>query len=470
MPLFLDRRQVGVLGMQQSGKTTFLTSLIQHLRDHDPSEFPLGSWRVKHVQPLENSPGIPQFQYLLYRDQIHHKRWPAKTTALSEYRCRLDFSGGSFWNWPENRLSETELSLVDIPGERLADLSMAGVDYATWSDLLLRIFTERFHADEESRAFRERLDGGLPLTAEDTVLDFKRVLARLVFRSMPVITPSTLIVDHNGQYVPREICRNEDAEALARLRSVGVGPDTQFAPLSQRAREANPSLTETFTSNYQRYRDELVTPLANKLYSCDQLVVLLDIACLLAGGPPAYEGCRHMLHAALRFLAPGRDSVTATTDTLLRFLSGGHGHLKDALTISSIKRIAFVASQADRVHQDDFDKLCGLVRQMVESVVEDVLRGKSLGTEYFACAAVNSSASLQYPKIEGDTRDSSNTQSVSRVAVEASKVPDRWPRNQDWKAGDYFFPHFQPQAPINSHLPPPQIGLNKVAAYLFGLT
>lgn len=456
--------------MQQAGKTTFLTSLIQHLRDHDPTEFPLETFRVKHLQGLENARGIPQFPYLLYRDQIHHKRWPAKTTALSEYRCRLDFSGGPWISRIENGLSETELSLVDIPGERLADLSMAGVDYAAWSDLLLQIFTERFHSDEESRAFRNLLDSGSPLAAEETVLEFKRVLARLVFHYMPVITPSTLIVDQKGQYVPRDICQSQDAEALARGRIVGIAPDAEFAPLSHRARAANPTLAETFASHYQRYHDDLVEPLANKLYTCDQLVILLDVASLLAGGPPAYEGCRHMLGAALRFLAPGRDSYTATTDTLIRFITGGHAHLKDALTTSSIKRIAFVASQADRVHHDDFDKLCGLVRQMVEPVVEDVLRGKSLGTEYFACAAVNSSASLQYPKIEGDTRDSGNTQSVSRVVVEASKVPDRWPRNQVWKAGDYFFPHFQPQAPINSHLPPPQIGLNKVVSYILGLT
>src|SRR5688572_15259034 len=35
--------RVGVVGLYNSGKTVLLTSLINHLQDHDPDRFPLGS-------------------------------------------------------------------------------------------------------------------------------------------------------------------------------------------------------------------------------------------------------------------------------------------------------------------------------------------------------------------------------------------------------------------------------------------
>ena len=35
--------RVGVVGLYSAGKTVLLTSLINHLQDHDPDRFPLGS-------------------------------------------------------------------------------------------------------------------------------------------------------------------------------------------------------------------------------------------------------------------------------------------------------------------------------------------------------------------------------------------------------------------------------------------
>ncbi|MDB5306864.1 MAG: hypothetical protein JWO38_1066 [Gemmataceae bacterium] len=162
MSLLVDRRQVGVLGVQQAGKTTFLTSLIHHLRNHHPAEFPLGdgSWRVKFVSALENADGSPRFDHQKYRDQIQNRRWPTKTHAVSEYRCQLEFFGGPLHYRLENAVSLTELSLVDIPGERLADLGMAGTAYDRWSDLVLEFLDGQYEYRVESRGFVELLGAG----------------------------------------------------------------------------------------------------------------------------------------------------------------------------------------------------------------------------------------------------------------------------------------------------------------------
>ncbi|MDB5313469.1 MAG: hypothetical protein JWO38_7671, partial [Gemmataceae bacterium] len=395
MSLLIDRRQVGVLGIQQAGKTTLITSLIHHLRDHHPADFPLGdgSWRVKFVSALENENGIPRFEFRKHRDQLQNRRWPSKTRAVSEYRCRLEFSGGPLPYRLENALGLTELSLVDIPGERMADLGMLGTAYDRWSDLVLEFLDGQYEYQVESRGFVEMLEGGRPLTAAAVVAEYKRTLARLVFKHVPLITPSTLLVTADGQYVPTEIRRARDPAALARAHLTGLEPGCEFAPLSEAARTANPAVATEFEGHYTRYRDELVRPLAATLFACDQLVVLIDPTTLLAGGVGVYNRCLQILDQVLKCLAPGRTDWTTGTDAVLRFLTGGRARLTDLFSVPSVTRIAVVVGQADKVHHDDQDKLGRLARLMIEPRIEDVLAGKPMRVEYFVCSAVFSSAS-----------------------------------------------------------------------------
>ncbi|MDB5308829.1 MAG: hypothetical protein JWO38_3031, partial [Gemmataceae bacterium] len=395
MSLLIDRRQVGVLGIQQAGKTTLITSLIHHLRDHHPADFPLGdgSWRVKFVSALENENGTPRFDFRKHRDQLQNRRWPSKTRAVSEYRCRLEFFGGPLPYRLENAVSLTELSLVDIPGERLADLGMLGTAYDRWSDLVLELLDEQYDSRADGPGFVEMLEAGSPLTAAAVVAAYKRTLARLVFKHVPLITPSTLLVTADGQYVPAEIRRTRDPEALARAHLTGLEPGCEFAPLSEAARTANPAVATEFEGHYTRYRDELVRPLAAKLFACDQLVVLIDPTTLLAGGVGAYNGCLHALEVALKSLAPGQPGWASGADAVVRFLTGGRGRLTDLVPTPAVRRVAVAVSQADKVHPDDQDKLGRLARLMIEPRIEDVLAGKPMRVEYFVCSAVFSSAS-----------------------------------------------------------------------------
>ena len=59
----MPERRIGVIGLQGSGKTVLLTSLINHLMHHDPRRFPLGDGNVEvthFVQELPD-PGWDQF-------------------------------------------------------------------------------------------------------------------------------------------------------------------------------------------------------------------------------------------------------------------------------------------------------------------------------------------------------------------------------------------------------------------------
>src|SRR5262245_62392607 len=88
-------RRIGVIGPRWSGKTVFLTSLINHLRFHEPPRFVLGRrgkpGEVTHFRDLQDSPSIrhgggdlPWFDYEGYRNQfVQRGRWPATTRDAS---------------------------------------------------------------------------------------------------------------------------------------------------------------------------------------------------------------------------------------------------------------------------------------------------------------------------------------------------------------------------------------------------
>src|SRR6478672_1749394 len=82
-------RRIGVIGPRWSGKTVFLTALINHLKFHDPPRFVLGKRKrpgeVTHFRELpendQNARGggnLPWFDYEGYRNQfVQNGRWPA---------------------------------------------------------------------------------------------------------------------------------------------------------------------------------------------------------------------------------------------------------------------------------------------------------------------------------------------------------------------------------------------------------
>jgi predicted YcjX-like family ATPase len=467
MSLIVDRRQVGVLGIQQSGKSAFLTSLIDHLRNHDPKEFSLGAsvrkWQIRSFTPLPNPDGTPCFNYPKYRSELHHGQWPAKTSAVSEYQCRFDCSGGGVGNWLENGVAHNELSLIDIPGERVADLGMAGVDFARWSDDLLARLESNIEYGRDCVEYFDLLNADQPFDPAVAVTAFKRAMARFIFNRLPIVTPSTMLLTEKGKYIPAEIIKSRDPDALAAVHLAGVAPDAEFAPISAEVRTAQPEACRVFSFHYGRYQKEIVQPLAGKLYACDQLVVLLDVATLLAGGVQAYNGCRHILEEALRYFSPGRSIYASLADRWLRGTTLGRARLNGAFGFPSIRRIAIVATQADRVHRDDRDSLRHLARELIEPILTEACQGRTVQAKYFWCAAVRSSDSMEYPRISARRKGRTESESIP-----VSKVPDFWPK--DWKSGDFYFPTFEPRPPARAGLPIEQEGLNDIASFILGTT
>ncbi|MBC7834647.1 MAG: YcjX family protein [Phycisphaerales bacterium] len=438
--------RLGIVGLSQSGKTAFTTALINHLRRHDPRRLPLGNGTVTldWVARLPTQGGLPEFPYERCRDMLGLKReWPRKTVATSEYRCLLHRS-----DWPSRSL---DLDLLDFPGERLADLSMAGRSFRQWSEsvlALLRTVPEyHAHADEYLALV------GSAAPPDEILAAYRRLLSRFVGAYLPVITPSSFLVTPTGDYVDMDRFNAEGAPYLEAHRLIGLDAATQFAPLPESAGE----LASEFDRHYRGYRAQVVDPLARWLSSCTELAILIDVAQLLSGGSGYINGVKRNLSFLLSHLALGQRPWHALAGNLAQFLS------LERIRLRGVRRIAFIATKADRIHRDDHAKLEHLLRDLIPDAVKDAAFHAGLRFETFVCAAVSSTTSLEYPMLQARLPGHEG-----ESVFPTSSVPSEWP--ESLPPLRYRFPRVLPSAPEHRDTPPRHIGLDRAINFLLGMS
>jgi predicted YcjX-like family ATPase len=450
----IDRR-VGVVGLYRAGKTVFLTSLINHLQNHDPRVLPLGDGRARVIfrRQLPPQNGFEEFAYFEHRDKlVYARQWPTKTRATCQYRCEYFRS-----DW---RLSRGELSLLDFPGERLADLPMAGCTYGQWSDFILTLFREHNEYRIFSQPYLDLLGQG-DVPPEMLIDTYRRVLRDLFLNFRPVISPSSFILTDTGVWVG-DLPPDERYDR----NWVGLSPETQFVPLPLNVRGRRAKLAEVFATRYEAYRERIALPLARWMRKCEELVVLVDVTTLLAGGLGMYEGNRELLRNLLTFLNPGQGFWGVSLSALghaVRLLRPLHHYVSNAwdLTWGGIRRVAFVATKADKVHASQRPHLRLLLQDMVEDLVGPYVQGSMrLDVDYFVCAAVNSTRSTADGRLQAHFRSGSETEVYT-----PSEVPITWP-HEDWSDQGLRYPNVAPWMPPRRDAPPEHLELNRVVSFL----
>lgn len=497
------KRKIGITGLRSSGKTAFLTSLINHLKHHDPErhepehEFflePHSGAKITHFQYLPARNGQTSFPYERYRNQlVEDNQWPSKTKDCSHYRCTFQRSD---WRSLFGLFGplDVELEFYDFPGDRLADMEMVETgSYQAWSERVL----ERFETEAD---YKEHASDFLKLIHQESfdesqiIKAYKVALARLMKQHAKAwITPSTFIVDTHGGELTKEHLETsystDDFEKLVEERFSGLSREEQFTPLPRMSKSKNKqykNLMKVFRERYINYRKEIVLPVFKYLRGCHRLVVLVDVATLLTAGSGMYNDNQMMIEHVCKLLKPGKNRAEQTLALGLKILSG-YPIVSGGLLSwkpKGISRMAFVASKSDRVHPDDRERLLGLVTQMVGSYAQDI---EGAAVDYFTCSAIVSSkvinsratkenVSSKFRQLAGfpvkDTsgnklprppRDQSR-QSRMKKLNDISIVPERWP--DEWNIGDFTFYNFYPLLAGRKDLPPEQINLDKIFNFM----
>ena len=430
----MEKKKVAITGIYNSGKTMFLTSLLWQLDEIEEADFDLeGDTEISRFREARS--GVNSFHYR--ETMAREQRWPRKTTDIQRFRCRFVRNSKGVRRVISQLVrsfsrQSQQLDILDFPGERIADSAIAAYgDFGQWSDHMFDYFDNNPGYNEAGYRLRRSLEAK-DLDSDAAVQAYRETLISFIRDCKPLISPSIFLLDGKGM-----LLASEQLESAARERPCGLDANSQFVPLPEPVRKANPQLTKGMRKHFDRYRKRVVQPLFDDLGKSDSLIVLVDIPSLLLGGVQRYNDNRQII----------LDLFEAV------------GEKKFNIFSSSLKRIAFVATKADLITSDDFYKgtLRSLLRQMNARATR--LLPDDMMIEWFQCSACWSTRPGG-SKITLKGVPWLNNPDKKKMEYPVTSLPDDWP--SDWNPQDYQFPDVYPEIPSNIQIPPKHEGLNRI--------
>ena len=449
--------RLGVTGLSRSGKTVFLTALVNNMiaGARLPVLAASAEGRITRVR-LEPQPddAVPRFAYEEHLMSLSglDRRWPESTRRIAELRLTIEFERAAAWG---ARSSSLTLDLVDYPGEWLLDLPLLDKTYAEWSRETLAA------SETPARA---------PLSAK-----WRAALAGLDAEAHADEDAARRVAELFTAYLKRA---RDDVYALSTLppgRFLMPGdlegsPALTFAPvaLGEGATIAPGSLAAMMARRYEAYKAHVVRPFFRDHFArLDRQIVLVDALTALNSGPAALSDLEHALSDVLRAFRAGRSSRLAS------------------IFRPRIDRILFAATKADHLHHTSHDRLEGILRALTAKAIA---RAEGVGAEIdvIALSAIRATREAQIrhgretldaiigvPE-KGETIGGQVFDGVAEAAVFPGELPAD-PNaifNGDAIAlpeadNDWRFVRFRPPLTARGS-PAPQIRLDRALQFLIG--
>ncbi len=340
--------RLGVTGLSRSGKTVFLTALVNNMiaGARLPVLAASAEGRITRVR-LEPQPddAVPRFAYEEHLMSLSgpDRRWPQSTRRIAELRLTIEFERAAGWG---ARSSSLTLDLIDYPGEWLLDLPLLDKTYAEWSRETLAA------SETPARA---------PLSDK-----WRAALAGLDAEAHANEDAARRIAELFTAYLKRA---RDDVYALSTLppgRFLMPGdlegsPALTFAPvaLGEGATIAPGSLAAMMARRYEAYKAHVVRPFFRDHFArLDRQIVLVDALTALNSGPAALVDLENALTEVMRAFRAGRASRLAS------------------IFRPRIDRILFAATKADHLHHTSHDRLEGILRALTAKAIVARRRGR----------------------------------------------------------------------------------------------
>jgi predicted YcjX-like family ATPase len=451
------RLRLGVTGLSRSGKTVFLTALVNNLiaGARLPVLAASAEGRIARAR-LEPQPddAVPRFAYEEHLASLSgpDRRWPQSTRRISQLRLTIEFESAAGWSSKESSLM---IDLVDYPGEWLLDLPLIDKTYAEWAreTLSASVTPARAPLSADWRAALKGLDAHAEAN-EDAARDIaERFTAYLKKARDDVYALSTL--------PPGRFLMPGDLEGSPALTFAPI-------PLGEGDAIASGSLAAMMERRYEAYKSHVVKPFFRDHFArLDRQIVLVDALTALNSGPAALRDLENALSDVLRAFRAGRSSRLAS------------------IFRPRIDRILFAATKADHLHHTSHDRLEAILRALTAKAI-DRAEGVGAAIDVIALSAIRATREAQI-KHDGDTleaiigvpeRGEKIGGHVFDGGVEAAVFPGELPADpMSIFAGDaialseadndWRFVRFRPPLTAPGE-PAPQIRLDRALQFLLG--
>lgn len=458
--------RIAVSGLTGAGKTTFLISLLDHWRQHAPSRFSIGSnGKVEIRFKWADDASRRQFEH--HKARLQDRQWPEKTLCNESYRVAVRVEGARRpWDPRRAWSSWKRVTLIDIPGERFADANMLRFRrYADWCDETIHRLASKAAGDAK-RSAEEFLkvyatvaaaDGALADTSQTLGTAYQRMLADFIRHDDPFISPSSLLINDRGQFIPDDIRRNPDGERLYQWLSEEADCGVRAEPVYPLPPWMRPTEEgRKIAANYEKYCAAVVSPALRPLAGCHDLLVLVDVAGILELGPQWKNALADAATSIISAVSPKSGTWRA-----IRKIGRAttFGIVSDCVT-----RVWLIAAQRDRIHQSQYGRLQRLIESLMREVTRDAAVDGIVRRAATTVCAVDCMARNQ--ELQQYNRRNAEG-ALESVETSPQELPEEFP--DDWPPGHYAFPAPELVIPSNRGNPPRQQGLDRLTAALLGV-
>ncbi|QKJ87250.1 YcjX family protein [Paramixta manurensis] len=446
----VDRHlRLAVTGLSRSGKTAFITSLVNQLLNvHGGARLPMFSaLREERILGVKRVPqrdmGIQRFTYDEGLSQLYAQppAWPTPTRGVSEMRLAIRYRSRDSLLRHFKETSTLYLEIVDYPGEWLLDLPMLAQDYHSWS----RQMTGLLQGDraEWAKPWRALCAGLDPLAPADEnrlaaiAQAWTAYLLRCKQEGLHFIQPGRFVLpgDMAGapalQFFPWP---EEDAASEARL--------------AQADKQTNIGMLR---SRYHYYCQHVVKGFyKNHFLRFDRQIVLVDCLQPLNSGPQAFNDMRLALTQLMQSFHYGQR-------TLFRRLFS-----------PVIDKLLFAATKSDHVTADQHANLVSLLQQLVQDAWQNAaFEGITMDCVGLASVQATQSGMVDHQGEKIPALRGHRLSDDSAMTFYPGEVPPRLPGNAFWQQQGFHFEQFRPQD-LDVDRPLPHIRMDAAMEFLLG--
>jgi uncharacterized protein len=343
--------RLGVTGLSRSGKTVFITALVNALLNS--ARLPVFEAYTKGIisraylvpQPDDDLPRF-SFEQHLATLQGKDRHWPEGTKRISQLRLAIEFEPQSFFarNFASGKLF---VDIIDYPGEWLLDLPLMTQSYQQWSSTTIAASRKQPRLSL-AKAWHETLsdNASAPEDEHQAMQSAQAFTAYLASCRSADVALSTL---PPGRFLmPGDLAGS---------------PLLSFAPLDNSADHQIEAGTQAalMARRYDSYVAKIVRPFFFGHFArMDRQIVLVDVLSVLNAGPAAVA-----------------DLQTALTDVMACFRQGSN-NIVSGLFGRKVDHVMFAATKADLLHHASHDRLESILNVLTHQAAE---RASYLGAE-----------------------------------------------------------------------------------------
>ncbi|TLU64848.1 YcjX family protein [Thalassotalea litorea] len=443
---------LAVTGLSQSGKTAFITSLVNQLINEGHGK-PLSFFNAVHEGRYIAAKRVPQpnlqisrFDYDAGMAKLGEQEpnWPEPTRSISQIRLAIRYTPQDSLLKYASQMSTLYLDITDYPGEWLLDLPMLNQSYQQWSKYMTQLLTSQPRAGLASE-FLQKLEQLDPLAViSETKLkeladDYTQLL--LNFRhdlGLSVIQPGRFILpgEHEGapvlQFVPFPCFEHLTAADYANA------DEQSFIAMCQ--------------ARYQEYREAIVRKFYKQHFvNFDRQIILADCLTPLHSGPAAFNDLQHAIALIMESFSYGKSNVLRR------------------LFAPKIDRILFAATKADHVTSDQHQNMTTLLEQVIikakKLLTFDGIKMKTLSIASIQCTEQGKSEyqGKKLSVLKGKRLDNNQI-----ITLFPGSVPAKLPQPSFFSQNKFDYIQFKPMNAIDEHQALDHIRLDQVLQFLLG--